>query len=323
MIVYRGFNTLDQASKRSVISIGNFDGVHLGHQKILKLAIQKARAVGAQSIVYTFRPHPQVVLKPEVPVQLITSYDEKLRIFEDLGIDCVIEEPFDKKFSEIDPDAFFKIILKRLNVHSVIVGYDFGFGSGRRGDLELLKTLCPKSGVELEVVHQESVQGELASSTRIRNFLFAGDVAKASRLMGRPFSYQGMVIHGDGRGKKLGFPTANFKLENKLVVPFGVYASTAMFEGEVYPSVTNIGIRPTFRDLPKGPNTGQDAASALIETHLFDVTLDLYGSIIDVKLIDRLRGEQKFPGVDALKTQIQNDVSRAKEILLTAKLPCH
>ncbi|MEO7163547.1 MAG: riboflavin kinase, partial [Bdellovibrionia bacterium] len=238
MELVRGIEALSHSVIHPVVTIGNFDGVHLGHQKIIQLAIEKAKAKGGQSIAYTFRPHPQVALRPGTQVQLLTTYDEKLEILENLGIDLVIEEPFSREFSTIEPEIFFnEVLLRKLSAENIVVGYDFAFGKERHGHLETLDQFCKSAGVKLFVVQPQRIEGEVVSSSKIRQHLLSGEMDAAKRLMGRSFFYRGIVIKGEGRGHKIGFPTANLKLEDKLALPFGVYATWAIHEGILYPSV--------------------------------------------------------------------------------------
>lgn len=316
MEVIRGIQNLSRSLVHPVLTIGNFDGVHLGHQQIIRLAVEKAKARGGTSIAYTFRPHPQVALRPGANVQLLTTYDEKLELLGALGLDLVIEEPFSREFSTISPQDFFNdMLLKRLGVEAVVVGYDFAFGKERKGHLQVLEDFCQGSGVELTVVQAQRIGNEVASSSKIRQHLSSGEIEAASQLLGRPFFYRGVVVKGEGRGKKIGFPTANLKIENKLTLPYGVYATWAicesLFPGQMLPSVTNVGVRPTFssdRELP-----------ALVETHLLDQNVDLYGRVFEVQFVRRLREERRFPGVDMLKAQIRTDADSARKILLPRK----
>lgn len=314
MEIFRGIQKLERSLKRPVVTIGNFDGVHLGHRRIFEIAREKAKALGGECVAYTFRPHPQVALRPGTELQLLSTYDEKLELMATSGLDVVIEEPFSREFSTISPEHFFSdVLLKKLGVQAIVVGYDFAFGKERQGELEALELMCRHARVELTVVPPQRRDGEVASSSRIRQCLLHGDLKKATRLLGRDFSYQGAVIRGEGRGRLIGFPTANLKLESKLVLPYGVYATWAVVdaghfsrEPQIFPSVTNIGVRPTF-------HTGE--LPALIETHLLDQTIDLYGRILEVRFVDKLRDEMKFSGVDSLKEQIVKDVAKSREIL--------
>lgn len=314
----RGINQLQKTLKNAVVTIGNFDGVHLGHRKIIDLTIKKARERQGSAVAYTFRPHPQVALRPDTELQLLSTYDEKIELLRATGLDLVIEEPFSREFSTTPPEQFFQdVLLRRLNASEIIVGYDFAFGKGRQGHLETLEAFCKRDGVGLTVVPPQRTENEVVSSTRIRQHLLSGEIESATKLLGRPFSYQGVVIKGEQRGRKLGFPTANLQLERKLTLPYGVYATWAVSGGTVYPSVTNVGIRPSFT----GPE-GQELP-ALVETHLLDVTMDLYGSTLEVRFVQKLRDEMKFTGagfMDALKAQIQKDADRSRKILSSSKI---
>jgi riboflavin kinase/FMN adenylyltransferase len=308
MELLQGIQNVTRNFQKAVVTIGNFDGVHLGHQTIIQQAVDKARSTGGVSIAYTFRPHPQVALRPASNVQLLSTYDEKIELLGKTGLDFMIEEPFSREFSTIAPEQFFNdVLLRKLSAQEIVVGYDFAFGKGRAGHLEALSNFCKSSGVGLTVVEAQRIAGEVVSSSRIREQLLTGDVEKASKLLGRLFSYRGVVIKGEQRGRQLGFPTANLKLENKLALPYGVYSTWARLGDRIFPSVTNVGVRPTFdsgRELP-----------ALVETHLLDTTIDLYGSTLEVQFVKRLRSEKKFSGMDELKAQITLDADQARKML--------
>jgi riboflavin kinase/FMN adenylyltransferase len=310
MLIVRGIEALSHAVIHPVVTIGNFDGVHLGHQKIIQLAVEKSRSMGGQVVAYTFRPHPQVALRPGSQVQLLMTYDEKLEALEKLGVDLVIEEPFSREFSIIEPEIFFnEVLLRKLSAENIVVGYDFAFGKERHGHLEALALFCKNAKVELHVVQPQRIDGEVVSSSKIRQHLMSGEMEAAGKLMGRSFFYRGIVIRGEGRGHKIGFPTANLKLEDKLALPYGVYATWAIHEGILYPSVTNVGVRPTFQ-------VGSKELPALVETHLLNTAIDLYGDSIEVQFEARLRGEQKFTGIESLKAQIRLDAIEAERRLL-------
>lgn len=317
METVRGIRSLNKSLPHAVLTIGNFDGVHLGHQRIIGLAVEKARALGGTAVAYTFRPHPQVALRPGANVQLLLTYDEKLEWLAALGLDMTIEEPFSREFSTVAPQEFFTdVILRRLNAEAIVVGYDFAFGKERAGTLQALEEFCKKAGVELTVVAPQRASAEVVSSSRIRQHLAAGEVDNAAALLGREFFYRGVVVRGEGRGRKLGFPTANLKIENKLTLPYGVYATWAVLDGQRLPSVTNVGVRPTFTTQAAGggPTDGHELP-ALVETHLLDTTQDLYGKTLEVRFVKRLREERRFPGIDALKAQISADASQARVLL--------
>ena len=310
MELVKGIQKLTHSVRHPVVTIGNFDGVHLGHRQILETAVQSAKARGGQCIAYTFRPHPQVALRPGKAPQLLSTYDEKLELIASLGVDFIVEEPFSREFSETEPSEFFSdILLHRLSTEVIVVGYDFAFGRERHGHLDNLRKFCQNSGVQLIVVQPHREHSEVVSSSRIREYLLSGEIAEANRLLGRPFSYRGVVVKGEGRGRKLGFPTANLKLENKLTLPYGVYATRAILNGEYYSSVTNVGIRPTFQ------HEGDPELPALVETHLLDTTLDLYGSTLEVQFFTRLREERRFSDIEELKRQISIDADQSRSYL--------
>jgi riboflavin kinase/FMN adenylyltransferase len=292
------------------MTIGNFDGVHLGHQKIIELAVEKARSRKGVAVAYTFRPHPQIALRPGAKVQLLSTYDEKLELLQQAGIDLVVEEPFSREFSTVAPEQFFNdVILRRVSAEAIVVGYDFAFGRERQGHLDVLGAFCAKAGVELTVVSPHRVDSEVVSSSRIRQHYLAGEIEAGNRLLGRAFYYRGVVMKGEGRGRKIGFPTANLHIEEKLTLPYGVYATIAVLNGHEHRSVTNVGVRPTFKS-PDGREL-----PALVETHLLDSDMDLYGSTLEVRFVKRLREEKKFSGVEELKEQIRKDVGLARQVL--------
>lgn len=300
--------------KGTVVTIGNFDGVHLGHQEIVRVAIEKARVIGAEPLAFTFRPHPQSVLRPDRAPALLLTYDEKCKDLLSLGLLRVVEQPFDLSFSKTTPREFFEgTLVGRLAARAVVVGYDFTFGKERSGHLQVLQELCDLAGVELTVVAPQRLEQEVVSSSMIRQLLQQGQVGEAARLLGRPFSYQGTVMQGDQRGRTIGFPTANLSLGQKLVLPHGVFATWSILDGVRLPSVTNIGIRPTFH--ASGQASGPEARA---ETHLLDGQYgpdSLYGRSLRVEFVARIREEQKFAGVSELASQISEDIQKTRQIL--------
>jgi riboflavin kinase/FMN adenylyltransferase len=315
MEIVRGYQALSSPIPHVVLAIGNFDGVHLGHRRILELALEKARARNGKCVAYTFRPHPRAALRSDLDVQLLTTYDEKLELLSQMGVDVVIEEPFNREFSSTSPQEFFnQVVLRRLSAEGIVVGYDFAFGKERQGQLGALEDFCRETGVELTVVPPQRIGNEVVSSSRIRQHLLAGEIPQANALLGREFAYRGVVVRGDGRGRKLGFPTANLRLENKLALPYGVYAAHAVAQvggqTQYYQCVTNVGVRPTFYDAEGGRQI-----PVLVETHLLDASPDLYGNTLEVRFVQRLRSEKRFSGVDELKKQIEQDIGLARRIL--------
>jgi len=300
----------------SVVTIGNFDGVHLGHQRILAITLEQSRELGAKAVAFTFRPHPQSVLRPDRAPALLLEYDEKRAVLESLGIDEVIEQPFDIDFAKTTAESFFeKILIGRLGVRAIVVGYDFTFGKGRNGHLQVLEHLCEKAGVRLTVVPPQQRDQEIVSSSAIRLALQQGQVWEALKSMGRPFSYQGVVVKGDQRGRKIGFPTANLVLHQtvggKMILPYGVYATRTWWNGSFHPSVTNLGVRPTF----VVPESAEAVPLVYVETHLLDISPDLYGQKIRVEFVDRIRSEARFASVSELQAQISADILKTRQIL--------
>ncbi|MBI4924597.1 MAG: bifunctional riboflavin kinase/FAD synthetase [Bdellovibrio sp.] len=311
-------NILKKAFPSTVVTIGNFDGVHLGHSQIIKDMIAKAKSQGGTSIVYTFRPHPFYVLRPERHLPLLTTYDQRNKLLSELGVDVVIEEPFSREFSNLTAERFFyEILLHKINVKEIVVGYDFSFGKEREGHLENLRSFCKKTKVSLDIVSPLMVNEDVVSSTQIRNYLIKGEIERANRLLGREFFYEGNVIKGVGRGHQIGFPTANLRPESvscQLLLANGVYATKtrviprvgSKVKNDLFQSITNIGVRPTFRSNEKA------LPPVLIETYLLDMDIDLYGAEIQVCFVKKLRDEKRFSGLEELKKQIEKDIQAAR-----------
>ena len=289
----RGVARIPRAFQTPVVTIGNFDGVHLGHQAIITEAIHQAQAHGSESVAFTFRPHPQAALRPDQATELICTYDEKVEILKSTGVDWIIEEPFSREFSSTPPHDFFKkIIIEQLGARRLVVGYDFAFGRGREGSLERLQEWCAQSGIALTVVEPLTLDGAAVSSSKIRGALRLGQVGEAAKLLGRPFFYRGVVTKGDQRGRLLGFPTANqqlYRSQQKLILPYGVYATRSWVKDQVFPSVTNVGVRPTFV-----ARQGTEEPPVLVETHLLDSQIDLYGTVMEVQFLTKIRDEKKI-----------------------------
>lgn len=312
MRYFHGYAEVNEAFSRPIFTIGNFDGLHLGHRKIIESVIERAAMERGTSVVYTFRPHPHLALVPSEDLQLINTYDEKVDILKHLGIDVLIEENFSREFSELTPERFVRdILIKQLSARAIYVGYDFGFGRNRGGNLELLKQLGEQEGVEVHVAKPLKIDGEICSSTRIRQYVSDGNVVAANRLLGREFFYRGLIFRGNGRGHKIGFATANLHGDSKLCIKEGVYASWAMWRGQAFPSVTNVGRQPTFNAGVEVPVT--------IETHILDFDRDIYGDAFEVRFVERLRGEKRFSGAQALVSQIHQDCAAARRVLKITK----
>lgn len=302
--LFAGSEAVPENLPRPVLTIGNFDGLHLGHQHLLDRVREEAKALGAPVWVYTFDPPPRVVLAPQHRQPRICPWPEKVAMLGSAGVDVVVLERFTRAFAQHPADWFAdEIIGRRLRPRSVVVGYDFRFGRARSGTAEHLRRRLPS----LPVTQVEALElgGEVVSSTRIRKLVGSGDVEAAARLMARPHRIRGVVIPGDQRGRTIGFPTANLELDAELVPPEGVYAVRARVDaGDWRPAIANLGIRPTF-----------DGGRFLVEVHLFDFRGDLYGRQMDVAFVKRIRGEQRFSSPDALVAQIHADVEVARAAL--------
>jgi len=305
MRIIRGLNGLQETFPRPVITLGNFDGVHLGHQAILQKVIERARIIGGTSMAFTFEPHPLKVLAPERSPRLLNTFHGKMRFIAASGLDAVICANFTRSFAEQDPEDFARNILhEKLGVVEVYVGYDYAFGKGREGSIEFLKQVGLTYGFQVGVIEAVRVDDMVVSSSAIRDLIATGQVEIAAKLLGRSYSIEGHVVHGVGRGQKLGFPTANIKSANELVPALGVYAVRAAVDHQSHNGVAAIGVRPTF-----------DSGPVSIEVFLFDFHGDIYGKQIDVSFVKRLRGEVKFANADALIQQINDYVRHAHEAL--------
>lgn len=308
MEVIRKGKDFKRPFKNPVLTIGNFDGVHLGHQRIFQLVKEKANEIGGESIVYTFEPHPVEVLAPKLKPLLITPLEEKLRLFEGQGITVAILANFTAKFASQPPAEFVKNVLyDQIKIRQLFVGHDYTFGKGRRGNIALLKEFSRKLGFNVEVVEAVRVGGMVVSSTLIREFIQKGEMREAAKLLGRNYLLSAQVIHGHGRGsRKLGFPTANLRPAGLLFPKPGIYAIWAIYEGKKFAGVANLGWNPTFHD-----------QRFSIEVHILNFDREIYGENLRVEFVERLRDEITFPGPEELVAQIKKDVAKAKNILKT------
>ena len=289
----------------TAVAIGNFDGVHLGHQAVIGGMIKSARTAGLTSVVLTFDPHPARIFVPKFAPPLITTYDDRLALLAEMGPDVIVEQDFDDAFAALTAEEFMSsFVQSALSAKAVFVGYDFTYGNGRTGNVETIREHCRKSGMFAEIVSQVRVAGMVVSSTKIREFILEGVMDGASELLGRPYFVKGMVVKGQGRGVKLGFPTANIEGRWEILPPEGVYATITEVGGKKYESVTNIGANPTF-----------GTARLTVETHILDFDRDIYGETISVGFVARLRKEIKFRSVDQLVKQMRMDVDSAKKYL--------
>jgi riboflavin kinase/FMN adenylyltransferase len=300
----RLFHGTDNAEiqRPTVLTLGVFDGLHLGHQLIMRTVVERARTVGAVPTVITFDPHPRAVLHPESAPPLLQTFDQKIEGFGVLGIEQTIVVRFTKEFSQLAAGDFLRDVVKeRLHAKEVYLGKGFAFGHNREGTIELLKRLASELDFVAGEVPEVSLHGRRVSSSKIRELLLKGQVNQARRMLGRPYGVEGPVERGSARGHKLGFPTANLQPHNRVIPRNGVYVTGTLIDGQWRRSVTNIGLRPTFGE-EKEPS---------VETFVMNWAGDLYGDVIRVRFLYRLRDEQKFASIDELKTQIDHDVARA------------
>ena len=304
MDIFHFRQTESNAPHNTVLTIGNFDGVHLGHQALIRQVVQEAAEMGVKSALMTFQPHPQAVLRG-APVPMLTSLPLRLRLFEELGLDSAYLIPFTREFAAKPPQAFMEeFLLNTFKVRKLIIGFDFQFGRDREGSSRLLRAFSQAHGFGFEIFPEVSLNGEKVSSTRIRAALERGDFPAAHHFLGRPFSVLEEVMRGDQRGRLLGFPTVNQHPEAPLPIGYGVYAARAVVDGVAHQGVANYGVRPTF-----------GASRPVLETHLFDFSADIYGQLVEVIPVRRLRGEQRFPNAEALQAQIAADLESARQAL--------
>jgi riboflavin kinase/FMN adenylyltransferase len=309
MEIIKDFDSLKKSYPNTVLTIGNYDGVHLGHQKILSMVGKKAEEIGGTSMVMTFDPHPVKVIAPEKNVKLLTTPAEKARLIAKMGIDVLLFITFTKEFSQIAPDEFIsEILVKKLNIREVIVGANYSFGKSKKGNIDLLRKRGKEFGFHATAVQDVMLHGNIVSSSSIRSLLLKGAVQDVITYLGRAYSILGTVIKGKGRGKSiLNIPTANITSPVEISPKEGVYAVRVGYKGSIYDGVANIGKNPTFGN-----------ADVSYEVHLFGFSGDLIGESLRIYFINRIRNEKTFPDVATLEKQIREDMDIAGKIL-TAK----
>jgi riboflavin kinase/FMN adenylyltransferase len=291
--------------ERSVITVGNFDGVHRGHQALLRRVAQRARDLDAVSLVYTFHPHPLKVLNPSFCPPLLTAFEERTARIAAEGVDALVWARFDREYAAREPEDFARETLAgRLGARELWVGPDFAFGRGRRGTIELLRAVGAVAGFSVETLTAFELDGQVVSSTRVRQAVAEADFPTAERLLGRPYALHGPVVHGVGRGRGLGFPTANLLVREECVPPAGVYAAWVCEEGMCRPAALNIGSNPTF-----------GAGETSVEAYLLDFEGDLYGAEVELRPVAALRGEIAFRDPADLVRQIRKDVEEVRRVL--------
>ncbi|MBI2825729.1 MAG: bifunctional riboflavin kinase/FAD synthetase [Planctomycetia bacterium] len=288
--------------RTGAVAIGNFDGVHLGHARIVERLIARAREVGGPAVVLTFDPHPVRLLRPAEAPPPLTWTDRKAALLAELGVDWIIAYPTDEQLLNLTPAEFFERIVRRaLDARALVEGPNFFFGRGRSGTIEVLRTLAAAADISLDVVEPVVVDGEFVSSSRVRKLLSEGRVDEARRMLTRPYRLRGMVTHGAGRGAKIGFPTANLAAIDTLLPGVGVYAGRAWIDGQSWPAAINVGPNPTF---------GEQALK--LEVHAIGFAGQLYGQPLEVDFLSRLRDIHPFENAEALKAQLVRDVAEAR-----------
>jgi riboflavin kinase/FMN adenylyltransferase len=305
MRILRDLPSFPPDLRPSVAALGAFDGIHLAHAKILDTAVERARALGLPAVACTFDPHPIAVLRPERAPAPIATLEENLARIAERGLDATLVIPFTVDFSRIEAEAFVtQVLAKTLGVREIVVGFNHTFGRGARGTAALLRELGARDGFVTHVLPPLQVNGLTVSSSTIREALREGDVELARDLLGRPYSVTGLVQRGAGRGRTLGFPTANLRPDRPLVLSAGVYAARARWEAQQADAVVNIGYRPTFGE-----------SQYWIEAYLFDFAGDLYDRTLTLDFLARIRAEMKFAGVEALKARVHADMDEARRLL--------
>lgn len=298
MKIYRSIEDYDE-DKRSVVTIGTFDGIHLGHQKILSRLIKSSKNKDLNSVVLTFFPHPRIILNKYNEVKMIDTLDEKIIHLNEIGIDSLIIHPFDKNFSLLSANQFIKdFLVDKLKIKHIIIGYDHRFGKGREASVTDLKNYADDYDFTVEEIKAQEIEKITVSSTKIRNSINQGDIKTTEKYLGRSFNLTGKIVKGDGLGKKINYPTANIFIEEtyKIIPKDGVYLVETIIEDKLFNGMMNIGHRPTI---------GTNVKS--IEVHLFNFNEDIYGQVISIKMISKIRDEKKFSSIQALKEQLVKD----------------
>lgn len=296
------YKNIEDASglHKPVITVGTFDGLHIGHRKIVDRMLEIAGHTGGDTLVVTFHPHPRLVIYPDSrDLKFITTREQKYRLFEKYGIGHLLEIPFTREFAGISSQSFIRnVLVEKLHVRNLVIGYDHHFGRNREGNIASFRMLADEFGFGTEEVPAQLFRGVPVSSTKIRNAIMEGNIGLANEMLGYEYSITGDVVKGDGIGRKLGFPTANIDVAcgNKLIAGNGVYACGVEWKGSVYTGMANIGLRPT---------TGRDEFS--VEVHLFDFSAEIYGERITIHFIEKIREERKFDDLEGLKRQLEHD----------------
>lgn len=309
MKIYHGLEEFKSA-RNPVVTVGTFDGVHLGHSKIFERMTVLAKSCDGETVVITFDPHPRLVVHPDSKnLKFINTRERKYELIENNGIDHLVVIPFTKEFSNTHADTFIEdILVKKIGVHELVVGYDHHFGKNREGSFDALEDLAEKFNFGLEQISARDIDDIAISSTKIRNALKEGDISFANELLGYEYSITGTVVSGNKIGRKIGFPTANIEIEDeyKLIMAIGVYACRVQWKGKTYQGMGNIGYRPTINN-----------SDLTIEVNIFDFDEEIYGETITIFFVDRIRNEIKFENLEALQTQLSKDQKTVKNYFST------
>lgn len=305
MKTYRELLTMNLAGPMAC-GLGNFDGVHLGHQRLIRELLKQSKIKGIESAILTFEPHPTKILHPEKTDPLIMTLKQKENVIKSFGIDNLIFAPFTRDFSRINYKDFIKdVLIKKCRAKTIVVGFNYRFGSRGEGNAAILKEACAKEGIDTIIIPPVTYEGKIVSSSLIRSLIREGNVKKAGEFMDRPFSIEGTVVYGDARGRKLGFPTANVAYSPDIVLPaHGVYATLVIWQGKTLKGVTNIGTKPTF-----------NKSQTTLEAHIFNFNGQIYGQMLEVVFVEKIREEIRFDGPSELISQVKKDFARAKNIL--------
>jgi len=309
MEILRSIAELERLRGPLFLAIGVFDGVHLGHQAVISAATSHARAAEGTPVVMTFDPHPLKVLRPQYAPHLLTATQHKIALIRDLGVEHLLVINFDRKFAATSPEEFVEeLVMHSRTLREICVGHEWSFGKDRRGNLDLLKKLGPQFDFSVVGVPPVLINGEVVSSTAIRQAVENGDFAKAAEMLGREYTILGTVTHGDNLGKKIGFPTANLSAHSEQFPPNGVYLAEAWINSALYHGLINLGYRPTV-------SSGK--SERVLEIYLLDFDRDIYGEDVEVRFVRYLRPERKFDNMEALAQQIEVDVRQARELCAT------
>ncbi len=304
MRLFRNLENLPNSFRGGAVAVGNFDGVHLGHVRIVQKLVARAQQLRGAAVVLTFDPHPAVLLRPDKVPPPLTSTARKAELLGQLGTDAVVAYPTDAALLRLAPEEFFaSILLQQLGARGLVEGYNFSFGRNRGGDVHSLAALCRDAGISLDVVEPVLIDGQTVSSSRIRRLLSDGQVARARGMLTQPYRIRGLVVHGAGRGRQLGYPTANLHEVNTLLPSGGIYAGCVQADGRLWPAAISVGPNPTF-----------DEGALKIEVHLVDYHGSLYDRHLEVDFLERLRDIQRFGSVDELVRQMDRDIETTREI---------